>query len=110
VGVYLALSSIAILIIVLFVPNLNARDDPRRKGESTKDGKAKFSLKLCAKTLQQLTNKLQLCMVPLNFYIGMEEGFMMVEFTMVSVERHPKLNNVSELSSRHLSRVRWVSP
>lgn len=82
VGVYLVLSALAVLIIILFVPNLNARDDPRQKGETQK---AKLSLKHCAKTLKQLTNKLQLLMVPLNVYIGLEEGFTMVEYTVVRI-------------------------
>ncbi|ELU11750.1 hypothetical protein CAPTEDRAFT_23613, partial [Capitella teleta] len=85
VGVYLGLASIAILIIVIFIPNIKAGDDPKNPNLKNTNGKAKFSLNLCAQTLKQLTNKLQLCMVPLNLYIGMEEGFMMVEYTMAFV-------------------------
>ena len=84
IGVYLVLAFMAVLVVIIFVPNISATDDTRNKEGGAKTSN-KFSLKLCVQTLKQLTNKLQLFMVPLNLYIGMEEGFTMVEYTMVRV-------------------------
>ena len=77
-GVYLALGLLAISIIVIFVPNLSAKDDQEAKS-------TKFSLRQVVQTLQHMTNPLQLLMIPLNMYIGMEEGYMMAEYSLVGV-------------------------
>ena len=69
------MTTIGILIIVIFL------DDERPAG--SKD--TKFSFKLLAATGRQLKNKYQLLMIPLTVYIGMEQGFMVAEFTMVGL-------------------------
>lgn len=65
------------MLIVLFL-NIYKRNDTKTKASG------KFSCSLFISTVKHLKNKYQLLIIPITFWIGIEQAYINADFTKVS--------------------------
>lgn len=80
-GIYIACIILAVLLIAIFVDPLT-RYGEKRKGERRNSTTEELSgLQLLAATFVQLKKPYQLLLIPMTIYIGIEQAFVMADFT-----------------------------
>lgn len=92
-GIYTACAFLAVLGVLTLLDPLAAQTQP--------DEKQRTSLRLLLETLRHLRKPYQLAIVPLTIYSGLEQGFLVADFTQVNMtlaKVYFRANTVGSLS------------